>query len=151
MKLSEAINAGAKIRPQSFGGLFGVRWFRKTSCALGAAFEAAEVGTHKAPNDSTAPFRGQRSESMTATVYETPPEWFDVFYHTVECPQFCGKSDAMYRMIPHVNDDHRWTREQIAEWVARIEAVVEEAASQRKAATASQDSEWPEIIEATPE
>ena len=34
------------------------------------------------------------------------------------CPEGCKKRLALGAMILHLNDDHHWTREQIAEWVA---------------------------------
>ena len=46
MKFSEAIRLGAMLRPQAFGDLTGRRrrWFKteRTTCAMGAAFEAAQ-------------------------------------------------------------------------------------------------------------
>jgi hypothetical protein len=36
------------------------------------------------------------------------------------CPECHGKR-VLARLIPHINDDHGWTREQIADWVATIE------------------------------
>ena len=36
-----------------------------------------------------------------------------------KCPQGCGKRLPLAPLIVHLNDDHRWTREQIAEWLAQ--------------------------------
>jgi hypothetical protein len=33
----------------------------------------------------------------------------------------CEQLDVVGRIIPHLNDDHRWTRERIADWVESIE------------------------------
>lgn len=35
------------------------------------------------------------------------------------CPQGCGKRLPLASMLVHLNDDHRLTREQIAEWLTR--------------------------------
>ena len=36
-----------------------------------------------------------------------------------KCPQGCNKRLPLAPMIVHLNDDHRMTREQIAEWLAQ--------------------------------
>jgi hypothetical protein len=36
------------------------------------------------------------------------------------CPD-CTKADYVFRVIAHLNDDHRWTRERIADFVETIE------------------------------
>jgi hypothetical protein len=39
---------------------------------------------------------------------------------SANCPS-CGRSCPVFGVITHLNDNHRWTRGQIAEWVAEIE------------------------------
>jgi hypothetical protein len=46
----------------------------------------------------------------------------DRFFHCLEdvskrCPAGCRKSVPIGAMIVHLNDDHLWTREQIAAWL----------------------------------
>lgn len=130
MKLSEAIRAGAKIRPQAYGSLYKTvwRWFRqeKQSCALGAAFEAGNCPTitRTVPKGTvSSPFRGDGvavKEDTEVGFIRHPDEWDEVYYHQTVCPQ-CEKSDTVVVLIPHLNDDHRWTREEIALWVERKE------------------------------
>jgi hypothetical protein len=47
-------------------------------------------------------------------------EWMDVFYRVFVCPQ-CPDARGLSELIPHLNDKHRWTREQIAQFVETIE------------------------------
>lgn len=93
MKLSDAIRLGSMLKPQGFGGLRD----HVGTCALGAAEDAVgmiwwvKFGSHPA---------------LMAT-----------------CPA-CGDAttyDSNLNTVAHLNDDHRWTREQIADWVATIE------------------------------
>jgi hypothetical protein len=59
--------------------------------------------------------------------------WFFPLVTVVDaspCPVFgCDHDANKYSTVPHLNDDHRWTREQIADWVATIEAQHESAAA----------------------
>lgn len=100
--LAEAIRAGAGRRPeQAFGDYF---HGRHASCALGAAYE----GMYRLPGDMD----GRRpTKDLEA--------YFDVLDGTVRaCPGApCKKVLTLAALIVHLNDDHRWTREQIATWV----------------------------------
>src|SRR6185436_16765159 len=99
MKLSEAIRLGAMLRPQSFtNGFDGTG-----TCAWGAAFEA--VGY--AP-------KGFKFDGAWM------PKWGEHEFHKLfdksrACPD-CGARFTS-DMIVHLNDDHRLTREPIADWV----------------------------------
>ena len=110
MKLSEAIRLGAMLRPQGFRRFFSP----KGSCAMGAAIEAL----------------GLDLDATNVGLSEAYP-WL---FQAVGCP--CGRADhaakSMYRtrkgkvggvcvVIAYLNDFDRWTREQIADWVASIE------------------------------
>lgn len=112
--LAEAIRSGADRRPeQAFGDYF---HGRHASCALGAAYE----GMYRLPDDMD----GRRpTKDLEA--------YFDVLDGTVRaCPApeaapaqgvpggRCKKVLTLAALIVHLNDDHRWTREQIAAWVA---------------------------------
>ena len=98
--LADAILLGASRRAtQSFGTYFGPDG---GSCALGAAYE----GIYRLPPD----------------VSGTHPRRLDRFFHCLEnvsrrCPAGCRKRVPTAAMIVHLNDDHLWTREQIAAWV----------------------------------
>lgn len=99
MLLSEAILLGSTLNPQGFGEfeqnspIFGT----VATCAWGAAYRAigAEIGVD-------------------------PPEWEYAEKLVLRCPG-CEFRFSVGCLIPHLNDDHRWTRERIAELIAKIE------------------------------
>lgn len=150
MKLSEAIRAGAKIRPQQARGalyeenhritwrcLIGRCVVEKASCALGAAFEAADCPTvtRVVPKGhTTSPFRGeghQLEADTTISYVQHPEEWNAVYWYQTTCPQ-CDKSGDVNTLIPHLNDDHEWTREEIALFVERTETTVRAERAERE-------------------
>jgi hypothetical protein len=94
MKLSEAILLGSTLKPQAFGDNF----VNGGSCAFGAAWDA--VG------DSG------RFPRMLWPWIENPQQ----------CP-VCHEWERIGASVisMHLNDTHRWTREQIADWVATVE------------------------------
>jgi hypothetical protein len=102
-QLADAIRSGASRRPeQAFGDYF---HGRHASCALGAAYE----GMYRLPGD----MEGRRPTKDLE-------EYFDCLDGTVRaCPgDGCKKVLTLAALIVHLNDDHRWTREAIAAWVA---------------------------------
>ena len=118
MKLSEAIRLGAMMKPQAFGDLIGAHG---GTCALMAALEAAGIpqtqyeGTGRVSN-------GREQVASPRLVWVIPAEWRSVMHAKhATCPE-CG-SDQVYigYLIPHLNDAHYWTREQIADFVESIE------------------------------
>lgn len=142
MKLSEAIRLGATMKPQSYTNLFSrrarisfIRSFpfikletEELSCALGAAYDAANIGFTEVciPKGSIrTPFRGKpttASEDVTVKMWKAPPEWDMDLNRELVCPQ-CRRTEPLYRLIPHLNDGHRWTRERIADFVERQEGL----------------------------
>lgn len=160
MKLSEAIRVGAKIRPQGFGNLYETRettervgWFRKRvkrekrSCVLGAALEAADCKPHDLQSGESRGIspRGSVNEDAKIEAITVPNDW-PIFLH-VDCPQCEDFEPAppLIRLMAHLNDDHRWTREQIAVFVERIENAV---AQQPQEDATEAAEEWPETISA---
>jgi hypothetical protein len=102
-ELAEFIRAGAKRRPdQAFGDYYRGR---SASCALGAAYE----GMYRLPQQAT----GVRPTKDL--------EWFfDCLEGSVRrCPGGggCKKTLSLAAILVHLNDDHKWTREQIASWL----------------------------------
>lgn len=98
MLLSDAILLGATLRPQAFGRMF----TDEGSCALGAAIEAV----------------GNR------TAFAELWPWGDI--PVFRCPsdgEECDlyRGNRLFNVITHLNDYHRWSREQIAEWVRTVE------------------------------
>jgi hypothetical protein len=111
-ELAEAILHGATARPeQAFG-----RYFqgRRASCALGAAYE----GMYRLPREAQ----------------DIRPQYLARLFECLEsslrsCPEGCKKRLALGAIILHLNDDHHWTREQIAQWVAPQAAPAVDSAS----------------------
>lgn len=105
MKLSEAIRLGSTLAPQAFGN------FKHGggTCALGAAWEAVcgDIGVG---------------------ILDLPSDWSWTGRTSVECPACDAPSGSVTRVITHLNDDHRWTREAIADWVKTLEDRMETAA-----------------------
>jgi hypothetical protein len=118
MKLSEAIRLGSMMRPQAFGWIFDLDGI--ATCAWGAGLEAA----------------GIRIKAGQSNRYNTPVEWRGLVNKRVRCPAKhtkcdfchwgelcveCANSQSLALTIEHLNDDHKWTRERIADFVEQIE------------------------------
>jgi hypothetical protein len=100
-ELADAIRFGAKRRPdQAFGEYYNGR---RASCALGAAYE----GLYRLPEE-VGQLHPKRLERL-----------FDCLEGTIRsCPEGCKKRLILGAIIIHLNDDHHWDRERIANWVA---------------------------------
>lgn len=121
MKLSEAIRLGSLLRPQAFGAFMDDEG---GSCAMGAAMEAAGIRLRRGANKEIL-------VEMEAT--ETYAEWkrAKVYGKPYECPvckegvPFADRQGQLRRnitsIIIHLNNDHEWTRGEIADWVATFE------------------------------
>jgi hypothetical protein len=118
MKLSEAIRLGSMLVPQCFRTTFKrclvidnnqVRINITAACALGAAVLVVE------------------NNYSNVSWVTTSMRWPWIGKVMCRCPEIsCTEDERNYpiptdAMIAHLNDDHRWTRERIAEWVATIE------------------------------
>jgi hypothetical protein len=122
MKLSDAIREGAKLRPQGFSSLYA----KGNSCALGAALEGVGVpiargGTAsggKVNSDYTSPeglaLHRVLEKSLTAASAEHG--WH---IHRAFLPS--GNGGCMHDEIVRRNDVLYQTREEITDWVERIE------------------------------
>jgi hypothetical protein len=117
MKLSTAILNGAGKRPQATTGDYfaEVEGGGVCSCALGAAFEAAfgEVWVEKA-REGTGYVIGMMLDDA-----------FPVLDAVASCPvggcRWTTSNPVLGRVISHLNDDHAWPREQIADYVRGFE------------------------------
>lgn len=113
MKLSEAIRLGAMLKPQGFGGYF---VYGKT-CAMGAALDAIGQLRTTYGHSADAPevdFRHYRLALNAAFPL--------LAMEPVACPRCGFATRGLVEAIQHLNDaPHRWTREQIADWVETIE------------------------------
>lgn len=89
---SEAIREGAKLRPQGRGMFFRAG----RTCAYGAGTEAVTGEANK---------------------WEVVWELYPYLCATdVTCPK-CEVRGAIQGIIYHLNDDHGWKRERIADWL----------------------------------
>ena len=137
LKLSEAVRLGAMLGPQARFSLSRQR--RKyiffgpvvnESCALGAAFAASGARTvwhvYQSDGEHDTSFRGGRRKHKAGESYlVTEHPWTELMWVLVSCPA-CSKvvNAPLFKVIPHLNDKHRMTREQIADWIATIEAEI---------------------------
>ena len=109
MTLAQAIRRGAATRAGSIDGptivdpMTGVI----TTCVIGAAWEGL-FGSP--PSDSATSLETQR------LMWPHFPE----LREERACPT-CGTTRALEFLLWHINDYHRWTREQIADWLERSE------------------------------
>jgi hypothetical protein len=100
-ELADFIRTGMKRRPeQAFGDYYKGQ---NASCALGAAYEAM----YRLP---------EKVEGQHPT---RDLDWFFDCLDTVKsCPaEGCRKRIYLAALLVHLNDDHRWSREQIASWL----------------------------------
>jgi len=98
---SEAIREGAKLRPQSFRQMYR----DGSTCAIGAGYEAMTGGL----------------EGVSAAVPELE---YPYLKEPSTCPvSQCQDEDAvdMTDVIIHLNDSHRWSRADIADWLEKEE------------------------------
>jgi hypothetical protein len=105
-ELAQFIRSGASRRPeQAFGDYYRGR---HASCALGAAYE----GMYRLP---------QQAANIRPT---KDLEWFfDCLEGSVrKCPggDGCKKSLSLAAILVHLNDDHKWSREEIASWLDNL-------------------------------
>ncbi len=113
-ELASFIRAGAQRRPdQAYGDYFRGK---SASCALGAAYE----GMYRLP------------QKMDGAHPTRDLDWFfDCLEGTVRrCPvEGCKKRLVLSALIVHINDGHRWSREQIATWLESVNGKANGAAT----------------------
>lgn len=98
MKLSEAILEGCKRYPrQEYKRLY----YEDAACVVGAAL----AGINKATASYTL---------ATARMAQMWPDFME--RNLVPCPG-CGIPASTYSLLVHLNDSHRWSRENIAQWL----------------------------------
>ena len=130
MRLSEAIRLGAMLRPQAYGGFY--QSFKYPdgssvvgSCALGAAAEAigavAKVCGFGYDHD---PLRriGKNWPSAIGTIAACPccqDETVALVFAGTRRQFRLRTVVNVISAVSHLNDRHRWSREQIADWVAQ--------------------------------
>ncbi len=111
MKLSEAIRLGAMLHKQGFH-----EW-RTRDAVTSAVVATCALGAAGAAGY----FDVHRVPSWTA-----------------DCPACCMTS-SICTILAHINDQHRWTREKIADWVATVEPADEHSAPAESADAVRED------------
>jgi hypothetical protein len=132
MALSAAIRRGSKLRPQGRLALL----YNGATCALGAAGEAIGIKLY----DESYRYPPEAGEGG----YEQIHVAFPILNKLYTKCHLCGRH---LNMIPHLNDDHFWTREQIADYVEGVELSLELAIEQPAAATVNAATVNEEILE----
>lgn len=115
-KFSEAIRLGGMLGPQIFGQELGGGGF---SCAFGGAVLAA--GLELGPlNPGASSIRGKAITVGNSVAI--PKAWRPTTTSWQSCP-VCSSSGPLPCLVTlaHLNDFHRWSRDQIADWVKGIE------------------------------
>ena len=101
MKLSEAIRMNGMMKPQGFGAESYLSL--EAPCVLGGALQM--IG--KLPHS--------RDYSLPITVWE-------FLMNRAKCPACsCARRINVLGVLTHLNDWHKWTRSQIADWVETVE------------------------------
>jgi hypothetical protein len=111
MKLSEAMRRGSMMGPQIAWKLFGPD---DSSCAMGAAFKGVGISSKGTVFDLIG--IGYQIFPILQ-VHPAPP----VPLHPCPVDWCTAKTDTMWSIIVDLNNNHGWTREQIADWVETIE------------------------------
>jgi hypothetical protein len=103
LRLSDAIRLGAMLRPQqAFYRLFDAG--TQGTCANGAAAEAVGL------LDVSDPFRPRM-------IGIAPKDWWWSARDEGACPACPDFVDTTTQIVIHLNNEHRWTRERIANFV----------------------------------
>ena len=109
MKLSEAIHLGCKKKEQGFETYYNE--VNKCTCVLGAAID----GIGELDDDY--------NFITSSWVLVLFPILMKYNRATIDCPvkllneTSCGVEEDLMDTIVHLNDDHKWTREKIADWL----------------------------------
>lgn len=103
--LSQAIRLGASFRPQCTHQYMD---YHGKSCAIGAALEV--VAEKFDPDAST------HTDALIVLA-----ERFPYVSRRVSCPLCSYLRFPLRQLCEHLNDQHEWTRERIADHVAEIE------------------------------
>lgn len=114
MKLSEAIRLGAMSTPHT--RLF--IWDDGATCALGAAYHAAGILIVADDGWTVSVPLAKETFPLLCADAPTCPDCRKTLQELCECSEPFEFADV----IVHLNDNHEWARERIADWVATIEA-----------------------------
>lgn len=120
MTLSDAIRLGATLKKQGKGNA-SMDPKSDATCAFGAALEAGGcVGGYRFSSVDAVPTRGSVKVPLEHYSYAVPSSWMCILSITDQCPE-CSFIGLVSQIVPHLNDDHNWTRERCADYVQGIE------------------------------
>jgi hypothetical protein len=113
MKPSEALRLGAMVSQQAFGTIGNTEW----SCALGAIAIGYNWNGNPDPKTIFDPDHpGYDAYRLVLPDTRKHREKIQGNWPTA-CPVHgCLTADG-HAMLPHLNDDHRWSRNRIADWL----------------------------------
>lgn len=123
MKLSEAIRIGSKQRPQAFYLLFASKWVDTSrgprlesyaSCAWGAALEGAGLINPAIDDDHDYDEFIEEFDGLVDAHLDEDGVITKIQCAVADCEH--NRYDIPY-LVEHLNDDHKWSREKIAEWL----------------------------------
>lgn len=125
-RLAAGIECGAAIRPQAIGHFYdSSKDGQFTSCALGAAWECAMIDKHGAEVVTPNYLRDSMEDpyfSMNTIVeiygFRTNVDMIETF---IENRRLCGEFTHLSMIIVKLNDEWKWSREQIAQFLREIE------------------------------
>lgn len=126
IKFSEAMRLGAMLGPQAFGYDFSGEE-DAASCAFGAAVSGAglQIKSVQSVEDEEPEVVGELLRAKYARIAGyvlLPPEWGSLRIIKAECcVAGCKYNDCVLGVVTHLNDNHRWTRQEIADWVEQFE------------------------------
>jgi len=106
MRFNDAVRAGCKLLPNGVHGDF-ITYDGKSGCVMGAAIVGA-VGVDKLNNHT----HHERELFSELIVLARCPVKIEEEY---KCSFYSGRSTR--DVAVHLNNDHGWSREAIAEWV----------------------------------
>lgn len=121
MKMSEAIRLAGMLHPQHYGGSYGfdIKGNVKSTCAVAGAQIAAGLRVNE---------HGYIIDKDQATAWMRFFDEWAAKEGYIPCPA-CRSSRLPVPSIVHLNDQHKWTRNQIADWLERSGIDIEIAAS----------------------
>lgn len=121
MRLSDAIRMGGLLHPQAFGANFDVTFdgaIQSTCAMFGAGLSSGHLAV---PIGSLSVFTHAWPWPVLHETVQVPPAIRRYYRDLVGDDNFWPSNQTVLEIIVSLNDDLRWTRDQIADWVAEQE------------------------------
>lgn len=121
--LAEAMRKGAALRPQATNGEYFEMSLSEhpsfASCALGAAYEAVH-GPFETPGDVPDYLNAEQDWTEFPCLWDVAPVCPDLACAWTEADSVYlefDSRDRLFDLINHMNDEHKWTRQSVANWL----------------------------------